>query len=171
MQQISADQMQSLHDLLARSSDILVAYLFGSFARGKAGPLSDLDVAILLAGRLSREGRLQRRLDIGWEISHLLRVDAVDVVVLNDAPLPLAYRVLRDGVVLFCQDEDARIRYQADIISRYLDFKPLLERHARALIHRGRTGDLFNGHHPYHQALQRHRRRRGGPARNAEDPT
>ncbi len=40
---------EELRAALRRHPRVLVAYLFGSTARGRAGPLSDVDVAVLLA--------------------------------------------------------------------------------------------------------------------------
>jgi predicted nucleotidyltransferase len=38
----------ALKERLEQEPDVVVAYLFGSVARGTAGPLSDVDVAVLL---------------------------------------------------------------------------------------------------------------------------
>jgi predicted nucleotidyltransferase len=42
-------EMMELSDLFA-NEPVVVAYLFGSQARGDAGPLSDVDVAVLVEG-------------------------------------------------------------------------------------------------------------------------
>ena len=91
--------------------------------------------------------------------------ETIDVVVLNVAPLALRYRVLRDGKVLTCRDEQVRILYQADTVSRYLDFKPVIEQHERAILERARRGELFNGYNPYRGALARYRQQRQRTAR------
>lgn len=41
-------QIQLLKDYFAVSEDVVLAYLFGSHARGRASSLSDVDVAVLL---------------------------------------------------------------------------------------------------------------------------
>ena len=91
--------------------------------------------------------------------------ETIDVVVLNVAPLALRYRVLRDGKVLTCRDEQVRILYQADTVSRYLDFKPVIEQHERAILERARRGELLNGYNPYRGALARYRQQRQRTAR------
>jgi hypothetical protein len=46
----SVDDLQAkLRAVLEPRSEVLVAYLFGSVARGTSGPLSDVDVAVLLS--------------------------------------------------------------------------------------------------------------------------
>ena len=120
---------------LSREPDVLVAYLYGSHARGTAGPGSDVDVAVLLD-----EGadRAQRRLELQASLG-----EAVDLVVLNDAPVALAYRVLRDGVVLTSRDEQARIEHWVRTVDRYLDTVPMrrvLDAGLRHRLEEGRFG-------------------------------
>ena len=77
-------------DLAARleaEPDIAVAYLFGSRARGNARPNSDVDVAVLLDGGVDTH---RRQLDLMATLGA-----NVDLVILNDAPPALGYRVLR----------------------------------------------------------------------------
>ncbi len=43
----------AIKSLLAQNPHVKVAYLFGSSVRGHTGPLSDIDIAVLLDGRVS----------------------------------------------------------------------------------------------------------------------
>lgn len=113
-----------------------VAYLFGSHARGTASALSDVDVAVLLAERWAPERHLEL-LDAGADVVGSARAD---VVVLNDAPVALAYRVLRDGRPLFVNDERARVQHWVHTVDRYLDMAPLWGRLAEGLRHRLEEG-------------------------------
>lgn len=104
--------------------DVAAVYLFGSVARGAAGPGSDVDVAVLfarnpaalLAGpRFSLEGDLERALG-----------RPVDLVVLNDAPVDLRTRVLRDGRILIDRDRSARIAFEVRTRNEAFDLQPIL---------------------------------------------
>lgn len=117
---------------LGAEQDVVVAYLFGSMARGTQRPGSDRDVAVLVAGGADPH---QRQLDLSAALG-----EGVDVVVLNVAPVTLAYRVVRDGVLLVCRDETARVRHRAETISRYLDTAPLRRALDAGLRHRLREG-------------------------------
>jgi len=119
-----------------------VAYLFGSMARGDTGPLSDVDVALLLRTGVSREAAFKLRLRMMTALGRAFDADEIDVVVLNDAPLLLQHRVLRDGKVLFCRDELRRVRYEARAISEYLDFQHLERIYNQALLARLARGGL-----------------------------
>jgi predicted nucleotidyltransferase len=127
----------NLRGRLERHPDVLVAYLFGSSARGTAGPLSDVDVAVLLRG----DGDPSRRhLELIGEAAAAAGSDKVDVVLLNEAPVALAYRVLRDGRLILCRDERARARFFVDIVDRYLDMEPFRRALADGVKHRLEAG-------------------------------
>jgi len=146
---------------------VTFAYLFGSQARGQSGPLSDIDLAVLLADTVQNADTFETRLMLMAEVSHQLRTDSIDVLILNQAPLALAYRVLRDGILVYCRDEAKRIKFTARTVSMYLDFKPIAERREHAILERACKGELLYGYNPHHGALERYRQLRErlkGPA-------
>jgi len=155
----------SVHDLVVQLKPVfdplptvIVAYLFGSYARGQAGPSSDVDIAILLNGQPTESECFDARLDILGRVMTQLQNNAVDVAILNQTPLALCYRVVRDGRVLFCSDNAARIAFTARTVTTYLDFKPTLEVFEQATLKRARKGELTRGYNPHHGAVERYRR-------------
>lgn len=90
--------------------EIVAAYLYGSRARGTATARSDVDLALLYAGppSPSLEGL---PFDIEAELERGLGVP-VEIVVLNEAPVDLVHRVLRDGVLVLDRDPSLRIRFE-----------------------------------------------------------
>lgn len=91
---------------------VVVAYLFGSRAAGRPRDDSDTDIAVLLDHPVGSGDRrhLLARVGAAFEAA---ASTAVDLVVLDDAPLPLRGRVLRDAVVLWSADEPRRVRYES----------------------------------------------------------
>src|SRR5258708_38337721 len=83
----------------AGGPEIAAAYLFGSVARGTAGPRSDVDLGLLYTEDPPRT-LAGLGLDLEDEVERLLGLP-VQVVVLNRAPVDLVVRVLRDGKLLF----------------------------------------------------------------------
>jgi predicted nucleotidyltransferase len=73
---------------------VVVAYFSGSQARGDAGPLSDVDVAVLLGDNLTPGEALALRLRLMEAVGRALCVERVDIVVLNDTPYLLQHRVI-----------------------------------------------------------------------------
>lgn len=121
-------------------SDRRVAYAlaFGSAARGTAHAHSDVDVAIGVAGR-----RRLAPLEIGEIVSKLETATGgrpVDLVLLDDAPPGLAYRIFRDGRVLVARDRTALVDRKVRAILEYLDFQPVEEQLTRGVLAAARRG-------------------------------
>lgn len=113
---------------------MLEAYLFGSQARGDAGPLSDVDVAVYVQRAAIERPGFGIEAEIGSELQAALGRSDVDVVLLNRAPPLLYHRVLRDGVRLLSRSEPDTATREGQALSRHCDFVPqLLRRHLPAL--------------------------------------
>lgn len=104
---------------LRSDEDILFAYLFGSLARKKRGPLSDVDIAVYC-----REGVQfpQKKLDLLGNLMNMLKTDEIDLVVLNRAPLPLRMKVLENKMVIVDRAPLSRHRYESLTMREYFDF-------------------------------------------------
>jgi predicted nucleotidyltransferase len=113
-------------DLLAKGvasfPEVVAVYLFGSVARGEKTPESDVDLAILL----DRQIGLPRLLEIMGALMEVAG-DKVDVSILNELPLPLQFRVVRDGRLLYVRNDRVRTAFETRVVEEYLDFKPRLE--------------------------------------------
>ena len=121
--------MERLRAVL-RQQGVAVAYLFGSVARGDAGPLSDVDVAVLFGRELSRAEPWDAMLRLDPYVSGALRQEA-DLVVLEIAPPALRFAVIDEGLLILNDDDDRRVEFEARTISEYLDTEHLraVQRH------------------------------------------
>jgi len=129
-------KINEIRAFLREQKHVKVAYLFGSRAEGKAGPLSDFDIAILLDNRVDKREGFNYRLKLLNDLSFILKTRKLDVVIMNDAPLLLNYNVIKEGKVLYCRDELARMRFETYVLSRYLDRRYYDERHIKMGIKR-----------------------------------
>ena len=128
---------EQLRALLMRDPRIAFALLFGSTARGTTTPFSDVDVAI----GLQPGARLDVQ-DIG-EITVALEQtigSTIDLVLLDEAPAALVYRVFRDGRLLFETNRAARVASQSRAVLEYLDFKPFEDLFTRSILRAARRG-------------------------------
>jgi uncharacterized protein len=123
--------MEALRKVLAEDSRIAYALVFGSTARGTAHASSDLDVAVGLEPRV-RLGALE----LGNLISRLERASGrpVDVVVVDEAPPAIAYRVFRDGRVIIEKNHGTLVAHKTRAILEYLDFRPIETLAARGVL-------------------------------------
>jgi predicted nucleotidyltransferase len=108
---------------------IAAGYQFGSTARGQEGPLSDLDIAILVDDKRAPSALdlLRIELLLAYELQKQLSVSEVDLITLNRQQLPLQYAVLRTGRLIYEADPKYRIRFVQKVVQAYLDFQPTLE--------------------------------------------
>ncbi len=104
---------------------VVAASLIGSQASGRAGPLSDVDIAVWLAPELDLDQRHERQLELLRAASEALGTDEVDLVVLNDSTPLMRHRAMRDGIRLVERDREARVRLEARGLLDYLDTAPL----------------------------------------------
>lgn len=111
-------KLRELQHFFKSEEFIVVAYLFGSAAKGVMGGLSDVDVAVLLSK--SYNATLDYRLYLIDKLAQIVR-RAVDIVVLNEASPLLRYEVVKYGRVLYCRDEGERVAFEERTIDEYLD--------------------------------------------------
>ena len=104
-----------------RKERVVLAYLFGSQARGTAGPLSDVDVAVLFSDDVPKEKQFDKRLKIGSAITLLLHKDT-DVIGLNAAPPLLKHRAVLHGDPIFVKDKSVQRSFELRVLQEYEDF-------------------------------------------------
>lgn len=113
--------------------EVVVAYLFGSRAREDFKEESDVDFAILLSGSFKDPYDFVRLIG---ELAMALNVEdeKINLIVLNDADLELAYKVISEGKVIFERDIEKRVDFEVRTLKLYMDFKPVLDQMRRSLI-------------------------------------
>lgn len=119
--------LTALSSFFSSQPAVDLAYLFGSEARGTAGPLSDVDVAVLLHPTVPADQFSDVQISLLAEIMGIIKRNDIDLVVLNRAPAALRFRVIRDGQVLFCRDGAVLTRFRFSTLRDYHDTRPLRE--------------------------------------------
>lgn len=90
-------------DYCSTRPEIVACYLFGSRATGRAGSGSDIDLAFLVAGSLSRQEHFELRMKYFSDLSGLLRKE-IDVVILNDVGEVLLGQIFAKGKAIYGGD-------------------------------------------------------------------
>jgi hypothetical protein len=116
--------IEQIRPVLEADPRIAFALLFGSVARGEEHPASDLDLAVGL-----RAGTRLSSIELGDLVSRLEAVAGrtVDLLLLEDAPEAIAFRVFRDGVPVVVRDRRALVDRQVLAMLEYWDFQPIEE--------------------------------------------
>ncbi len=112
---------------------IKLAYLFGSRAGGKTGPISDYDIAVLY----SKSQSYKMRYELEHELTTILSADRLDLVVLNYASVELQYAVIATGIVIYEVSVVERVEYEAHTLSLYGDYLPILRNQRQAILEEG----------------------------------
>lgn len=130
---IQSTIQSAIYQLVSTFPRLSLIYLFGSQVDGKLGRLSDYDFAMLM-DHGTTEGNVQAQL------THLLHMGLggaqVDVVLLNQAPIELAYGVIAQGELLYQRALFTRVEYEAYVMSRYGDYLPVLRAQRAELLKR-----------------------------------
>ena len=127
-------RLSTLGDRLAAACpDIEFAYLFGSAGTERSTAGSDVDLAIYVSE--AADPHLSR-LEVGRIAANHLHTDAIDIVLLNTAPVALAGRVLTSRHVIVDQRPFVRHEYESRTARLFQDFRIrehrlLAERYAR----------------------------------------
>jgi predicted nucleotidyltransferase len=128
---------EALRRVLEAEPGVAYALLFGSRARGAERADSDVDIALGLTAAAARDVRSLGALAARLESAAGRRVD---LVLLDEAPPGLAYRIFRDGQVLVERDHRALVARKARAILDYLDFKPIEDRCAAGVLRAAARG-------------------------------
>ncbi|MFW6174097.1 MAG: type VII toxin-antitoxin system MntA family adenylyltransferase antitoxin [Elusimicrobiota bacterium] len=126
--------IKKLSEYLSGKKEVKFAYLFGSHAKNDTGPLSDIDIAVYLDKKINKNERFDLRLEFMAQISLLLKRESIDLIILNDSDIPLAYEVIYHGRLFHSKNELQRIRYETKVMGFYFDRKYYYDRHAKLLI-------------------------------------
>lgn len=125
-----------------RESQIVLAYLFGSAARGQDGPLSDIDIAVLFSDKVKKNDYFDRGLEIADKIDRVLKTDKTEVVCLNEAPPLLKHRAVFSGSPLFFSSRESKREFELAVVQEYEDFNHYLTTAYRSLDKRIKEGDF-----------------------------
>ena len=119
------EQQQKALDELFAHRGIVLAYLYGSQARGTAGPMSDVDMAVLFGPGVPGQERFPRLLQLMGDLGTLFHREDVNLVDLAEVSPLLGHRVYHEGRLFYCADDVERVRFEMSALRRYVDTAPL----------------------------------------------
>jgi predicted nucleotidyltransferase len=111
----------TLRNFFAKEPDVILGYLFGSQVEMKAGPLSDVDIAVLLSDEVKQTKYPDKVAYLTERLISLLGTDLVDVVILNSADPLLLFEAVVRGVLVFERKSSLSTELKIKAIKRRLD--------------------------------------------------
>jgi len=127
---------EKIRSALKKEADIVLAYLFGSAARGEMTSLSDIDIGILFNSRINAMRKYDLKLELMGDVSSACGLNRIDIVDMEKGSTLLNYNIIKHGKILKSEDENKRVRFETSILSKYLDEKYYLQRHTDLLLKR-----------------------------------
>lgn len=113
--------ISTIKSILLGHEEILFAYIYGSFIDPEIRIFRDIDIGVYLyQNRVSEEQFMDYSINLSLEIESMIKKYPVDVVILNNAPLSLSFRITQ-GELLFMRDEDLWAQFVTRIWSMYHD--------------------------------------------------
>jgi len=98
-------------------ADVLAVFLFGSWARDEFTSISDIDLCLVLRpGNYDALNLFQKRLSY-------FRQGTVDIHIFSQLPLYIRHRILKEGKILLCRDEDLLYEIAFRTAQAFEDFK------------------------------------------------
>ena len=118
--------------------EISLVYLFGSQVSGNTGPMSDIDLGIFTEGVQDEFTYLAH---FTHKLNKALETNLLDVIPLRRAPIELAYAVIAKGICIYQKDLARRVEFEANVLSRYGDYLPVLRAQREAIL-RGEDDEI-----------------------------
>lgn len=128
---INAIIMRGLDRLLQKvrvDIDVCALILFGSVAKGVSNSLSDVDVCIVLNKKLDLLPMSLKKLEY-------LSIADCDVSIFQQLPLYIRHRVIEEGKVLFCGNEERLYEIVFKTVKEFEDFKPIYYEYLEGIVH------------------------------------
>ena len=122
----SGEIMRKLKDYFEKRDDVVMAFLFGSFAKGQAVYDSDVDIAVYFKPEKRRVESEEDKIYPGenqiWEDVEKIIKRNVDLVILNKARPLVAFDVLQTGIPIIIKNRPLYWNFYSLIHSSALDF-------------------------------------------------
>jgi uncharacterized protein YutE (UPF0331/DUF86 family)/predicted nucleotidyltransferase len=102
-------KIKLLKEYFSEQPDVLMAFIFGSYAKGRMVAESDFDVAVYLRGKSrdiesNEKGNQEKESEIWSGVIEIVKKD-VDLICLNNAPASLVSNVIKTGIPLIIKDK------------------------------------------------------------------
>jgi len=110
-------EIKKLLKAVESDPDVNAVILFGSTAREEDKSNSDMDICLVL-----KKGRYDNK-QLSYKKLEYLKLFPFDIQVFQQLPLYIRVRVLKDGSVIFCRDEDEVYNIAFRTVEEFSDFE------------------------------------------------
>lgn len=134
------EKLHNIAPIVFEGTPVDFAYLYGSYAKGRSHPFSDLDIGVFVED-------LDVKACLDLELSLALRLDEIlehtvqsEVRVLNHLPLVVKGEILGEAKLIYSRAEDKRIEFETQVRTAYFDFLPVIQEYQKAIKEKALSG-------------------------------
>ena len=121
--------LQRLLGKIKEDKAVLAVFLFGSVVRGENDKESDVDISLVLnPGKFSVRKISQIRMKY-------LSLFELDIQIFQQLPIYVKQRILKEGKLFFCRDEDSLYEIAFQVIREWADFEPFYRDYLKEVLH------------------------------------
>ncbi len=125
--------VKRITSFISKHYNPVFAYIYGSFLDDDG--FRDIDIAFYFhretltvkSGIIDLE--IQMETELQKEFGFLF-----DVRIINNAPVPFCYNVLKNGKLIYTGDDDLRVDFFTATVKKYIDFLPYRKRYLREVL-------------------------------------
>lgn len=110
-----------------KDNNVLLAFLFGSQAKGYSHKESDVDIAVLLDEKVSPDQYFDKSIELVSLFKDLYPGKEKQISILNQATPLLKHEVLAGGKLLYAVNSDELAKFNLPAVRHYEDTKPIRE--------------------------------------------
>lgn len=120
--------LDKLINVVKQDSQILAVFLFGSAAKAERYKESDVDICLLMDEDSHKATELfQKRLTY-------LKLFDMDIQIFQQLPLYIRIRIIKEGKVLFCRNEDMLYEAAFRTIREFSDFQHIYRDYLKEVV-------------------------------------
>lgn len=129
-------KIQKLKDYFAKREDVVMAFLFGSQARGLSSKISDWDIAVYIKSDNKNIEIEKKKNDfpeaskIWRDLTDILKTDSVDLIILNRTTANIADSAVREGEPLVIKDRKLYLEFLLKVSREAEDYRKTVKEYA-----------------------------------------
>lgn len=131
MNRTNKGHLKKIVEKVEQDPEVLAVFLYGSIARKEESPQSDVDLCLVLKPRSYTPKELsQKKLDY-------LKSAYLDIQVFQQLPIYIKRRIIKEGKVLHCNNDDALYDLCFAVIREFSDFEHIYRDYLAEVAHVG----------------------------------
>lgn len=126
----ASDLVEKLKETISQKiseSEIKPVFILlgGSLARNENHSLSDVDIVVSYPEykRLNAKKRIELKLQISEWFENLVPAEKIDISIIEGLPIKVQFEILKEGKVIYEQEEEKRLDFKEKVMKEYYDYK------------------------------------------------